>query len=365
MDPIVYYITAHGYGHGVRSCDIIRAFHRRHPEVPFVLATDLPEAFLRNRLPGLAFTVRPVTLDVGMVQRDSVRSDVAASLKQALALAEYWPQLVAAETDYLRSQPVGLVVADIPAIPLEAAARAGVPAAAVGNFSWNWIYAALVDRDARWSRVVELFEAGYRRADLLLRLPFAEPMTAFPRQCTVPLVAEPATPRRAGLAALTGAPLDRRWVLLSFSTLDWDEAALDRVAALDAYAFFTMRPLAWARDNLYAVDREQMPFSTVIASCDAVVTKPGYGILSECVVNRKPMLYVDRTDFAEYAVLEAAVQRYLRHRHIPAEQLYRGGLGAGLEALWSAPEPREHPPADGGRAAAEQLAKLYRPGPAS
>ena len=40
-----------------------------------------------------------------------------------------------------------LVVADIPSIPIEAAKRCGIPAVAMGNFSWDWIYADFAARD--------------------------------------------------------------------------------------------------------------------------------------------------------------------------------------------------------------------------
>ncbi len=355
--PIAYYITAHGYGHGVRSCDIIRAFHRLYPSVPFVLVTDLPESFLRNRLADVPFTVRSAVFDVGMYQLDSVRVDVGRTLEEAAALSARREALVTDEMRYLRAQDVSLVVADIPSIPLEAAATVDIPCVAVGNFSWNWIYSAFINQDPRWGDVIRMFEEGYAQSDLLLRLPFAEEMKAFPRKCDIPVVAEPGTVRREDLAALTGAPPDRRWVLLSFSSLDWDEAALSRVEELDDYAFFTVRPLEWERKNIFPVDRERILFSDVMASVDIVVTKPGFGVLSECVVNRKPMVFVDRKDFLEYPVLERAVRRYLQHQHISAGKLYRGELKEALDRVLLKPMPADSPGMGGGALAARLLAE--------
>ena len=77
---IAYYITAHGYGHGVRSCDILSALYRKDPGVEITVTTDLPESFLRNRVPGKGFTFRLGAFDVGMVQTDSIRVDVEATL---------------------------------------------------------------------------------------------------------------------------------------------------------------------------------------------------------------------------------------------------------------------------------------------
>jgi L-arabinokinase len=357
MEPaLVYYITAHGYGHGVRSCDILRAFHRLYPQTPITVVTDLSPSFIRNRLPDVPLTIRSGVFDVGMVQLDSVRVDVPATLIEAINLLKMRPQRIEQEAQFLTSHPVGLVACDIPALPIEAARRVGIPAVGIGNFTWNWIYEPFAEQDPRWSTIIAAFEEGYRQSDLLLRLPFAEPMSAFPRQLDLPVVASPGQSRRADLMAHTGAPPDRKWVLLSFSTLNWDEAALHAIEALQDYAFFTVLPLAWKRSNIFPIDREVISYTDAMASCDAVITKPGFGVVSECVVNRKPMVYVDRDDFREYPVLEAAVQRYIASQHLPAVDLYAGRIGAALHAVWQTPWPTETPGVGGAEIAAHNLA---------
>ncbi len=359
MLSIAYYITAHGYGHGVRSCDIIRALRAARPDVPVVVVSDLSESFLRSRLPAEGVTLRRAAFDLGMVQLDSIRVDVPETLRQLRAVFAQRPARVAEEAGWLAGQDVGLVVTDIPSIPLEAAGRAGVPAVAVGNFAWDWIYEEFVERDPGWREIVAAVRAGYAAADLLVRLPFAEEMTAFPRRVDVPLVASPGRARRAELARRLGCEAGRRWALLSFTSLDWDEAALRRVAALRDTIFFTVLPLCWTAPNLVAVDRHEFPFADLLASVDVVVTKPGYGVLSECVVNDKPLVYAERTDFREYPVLVRGIERHLRHVHLPAARLYRGELGEALAAAAVAPPAREPLAADGGRrAAGELLARL-------
>lgn len=339
---IAYYVTAHGFGHGVRSCDVLSALLAAHPGTQVTVTTDLPAGFLRSRVRSENLVVRPGTFDVGMVQTDSIRVDVPATLRQVLDLAEERPKLIDYEGEVLRGESADLVVADIPAIPLEAAAVAGIPAVAVGNFSWDWIYAAYVGSDPRWRRAIRMFEEGYRQARLLLKLPFSPAMSVFPKHVDVPLLAKPGRARRGELAQLTGADAAKRWVLLSFTALDWNAAALDTVERLADYEFFTVKPLAWpGRRNIHAVERQTIGFSDVLASCDAVVSKPGFGILSDCVANAKPIVYADRADFAEYFLLERELKRYLKNVHVPQADLYAGRLGPALAAIEFAPVPAE------------------------
>lgn len=358
---IAYYVTAHGYGHGVRSCDVLGALLAAHPGTKITVTTDLPESFLRSRLP-LAdgrLVVRPGAFDVGMVQKDSIRVDVAATLDEALELVAERDQLIDYEAEMLRGEGADLVVADIPSIPLEAAAEAGVPAVAMGNFSWDWIYAPFAARDPRWRPVIRMFAEGYRKAKLLLKLPFSPAMAVFPQHVDVPLLAKPGRVRREELAQRTGADPAKRWVLLSFTTLDWTEAALREVEKLGDYEFFTVRPLDWpGRKNIRAVDRQAIGFSDVLASSDLVVTKPGYGILSDCVANAKPIVYAEREDFIEYPLLERELKRYLKNVHVPAADLYAGRLAAALAAIDSAPAPAETLAGGGAEKAVEILAGL-------
>jgi hypothetical protein len=355
---IAYYISAHGYGHGVRSCDIIRALNRLYPQFEVLIVSRLSQEFLFDRIDGARNRLRSRAFDVGMVQKDSIRVDVAATLELVEALYERSPGLAEREAAWLKEESISLVVADIPSIPLEAAAVARIPRLAVGNFGWDWIYSDFAVQDARWKRSVEIIRNSYTKTDLLLRLPFSEPMRAFPNIENIPLVASPGKSRRDEIAELLKCDPGKKWVLLSFASLELSDAALDRIEKIADYEFITVDPLRWNRRNLHAMARGQAAFTDIVASVDAVLSKPGYGILSDCAVNRKPIIYADRTDFAEYSILETSIQKYLKHLHIPAEDLYHGRLGPCLDLIWERPGASEDLSWGGDLTAARRIAAM-------
>lgn len=356
--PIVYYITAHGYGHGVRSADILNAIGRLCPHVPRIVVSALSHDFLESRLAAMPHRIISRALDVGMVQLDSIRLDLKASREAAEELLQGWDALIGEEREFLASVDAACVVADIPAIPLEAASRGGHSAIAVGNFAWNWIYEPFAETDPAWKPIVDRFTRSYEHADLLLRLPFSEPMTAFPNREDVPLLSVPATPRGDELRRVTQADPEKKWVLLSFATLDWDARALERIEAISGVEFFSVYPLVWPGRRIHSIDHGSMRFADVLASVDAVVSKPGYGIVSECIANGKPLLHSARRDFREYPILVAAIERYLKHRPISEDLLYSGDLSQELEYLWDAPEPSVSMPLGGAEAAARRILDL-------
>jgi hypothetical protein len=113
-----------------------------------------------------------------------------------------------------------------------------------------------------------------------------------------------------------------------------------------------------ARKNIHAVDRGRIPFVDVLVSADAVLSKPGYGIVSDCVVNRKPLIYAERTDTLEYPILEEAIKKFLKHIHIRAANLYRGEMRPYLEAIWNEPEAVYPCPQGGAEIAARRIMRF-------
>ena len=55
-------------------------------------------------------------------------------------------------------------------------------------------------------------------------------------------------------------------------------------------------------------------YEDLVRGADVVVTKPGYGIISEAIANDAALLYTSRGQFVEYDVLVREMPRYLRAR---------------------------------------------------
>jgi L-arabinokinase len=76
-----------------------------------------------------------------------------------------------------------------------------------------------------------------------------------------------------------------------------------------------------------------MKYEDIVAAVDVVVSKPGYGIVSECIVNGTPLLYTSRGRFAEYQVMLAEMPQMLRCRHIAQDDLLAGRWREDVDAL--------------------------------
>ena len=124
------------------------------------------------------------------------------------------------------------------------------------------------------------------------------------------------------------------------------------------------------QSGLIVISPERHPpsgfkYEDLVAAADVVVSKPGYGIVSECVANRTPFLYTSRGRFAEYEVMLAEMPRMLRCRHIEQEDLLAGNWRDAIEALLAQEEPPERPRVDGASVVAAAILGMLRPAPAA
>ena len=88
-----------------------------------------------------------------------------------------------------------------------------------------------------------------------------------------------------------------------------------------------------------------------MAAVDVVLSKPGYGIVSECIACNTPLLYTSRGAFREYDVFVREMPAYLKCRFIDQADLFAGRWRASLESLVDQPSAPQTLPTDGANAA--------------
>ena len=62
--------------------------------------------------------------------------------------------------------------------------------------------------------------------------------------------------------------------------------------------------------NLHAVPSPDWPGGDLIASCDAVFAKAGYGTVCEAMVSGTPLIYPHRSGFAEHRILDQCMRKW-------------------------------------------------------
>lgn len=352
MASVAFYISGHGFGHASRQVEIINAFARRRPDVGILLRTSVARWLLdRTVVPPFAIDDRPC--DTGVVQIDSLHLDPEASIARADAFYRTLDARADEDAGGLKAHDVALVIADAPPLACAAAARAGIPSYVVSNFTWDWIYEGYAASWAAAPTLIPTIQAAYREATGAWRLPMHGGFETFvaPAPVDTPFVARHATHTREETRERVKLPLDRRLALPSFGGYGLPGLVMSRLDLGDEWD--VVHPVTET-----AIYEAGLRYEDLVGAVDVVVTKPGYGIISECIANDTAILYTPRGRFAEYDVLVREMPKYLRCAVIDNATLLAGQWCEALDAAVHAPPPPEKPRTDGSTVIADMMASL-------
>lgn len=351
---LAYYITPHGFGHAIRSIEVIRHLLVLAPALEIVIVSTIPE-FLVDQSLGDSVSIRRKQLDIGLVQRDSIQFDLRATLDQLQSLHDHRDALVADEIHFLNAQEIQAVVCDIPFLPFAAASQASIPAIGMGNFTWDWIYQAYASADSRWTPLVDWIRESYHKCHLLLQLPMHGDCSVCPNIQDVPLVARRAKRKREETLEILGLRLDQKVYLISFGWLDLGETAQKRLEEITDAVFLFKHPLSFHFRNGICLDEHPLSYEDVVAAVDGVITKPGYGIVSDCLAHGTPVIYTDRGFFPEYDILVQEMGKQLSTVYLSSPDFYAGRWQAAIQALEKLPRVTPALPCNGAEVCAETI----------
>lgn len=344
---VVFYISGHGFGHASRSIEVINALVDHRPDLRVVVRSQVaPWLFARGARPTVR--LEPTETDTGVVQLDSLHLDERETLARAHAFMTTMPARIEREAAILRGMGATLVVADLPPLGIAAAKAAGIPGVAYGNFTWDWIYGDYAGGEDLAASIGDI----YRDTTLALRLPMWGGFATMPTVRDLPVVARRSSRDPAEVRRAFGFAADERLVLVSFGGFGLDLEP-GRMTAVEGYR--VLGPGTFDEQTLYA---NGYRYEDLVRAVDVVVSKPGYGIISECLANDTALLYTSRGHFVEYEVLVKAMPRFLRCGFIDHDDLFEGRWAAHLDAVLSQPPPPESPATNGADVAAAWLLEM-------
>lgn len=368
MHPtLVFYISGHGFGHASRQIEIVNALGGRLSDgYSIVVRTSAPR-WLFDRTLRVPVTFVHGECDTGIVQIDSLRLDETATVRAARQFYSTFGQRVASEAAFLREHDARFVIADAPPLACAAAAAAGIRSVVLSNFTWDWIYEGYETFRAEAADTLQAIRAAYGGASAGWRLPMGGGFDTLRHVEDLPFVARHARHPRGVVLEQLQIPPGRPLVLSSFGgygLTDLDLASLDCRGDWTVVVTGQSSP-ATLPDGVVFVDERRMydsglRYEDLVAAVDVVATKPGYGIISECVANGTAILYTSRGRFPEYGVMVREMPRVLRCGYIDQASLLAGRWREPLDTILAAPPPPHSPATNGAEVASARIAAAVR-----
>lgn len=303
---IAYYITSHGYGHGVRSCCIAEVIPE---DIQITFKTTLPEQLFHEEV-SRPFFYSPVEFDCGCVQSDGVTTDIAATLNLYSSIAEKNKGHLTDEVLWCKDNHIDLIVSDITPFAFDIASNAAIRSIAICNFTWYDIYQEYIPYYPSFAPILEDIKRQYSYADIAIALYPPLPMSYFKKINNVPLIGRKGKDVRNNIRGTFKIPDYKKIGLIYVGNFGMDSASWEKLELFKEWEFLGVYPLPGNPANYHLITKDLFRYQDLVASSDVMIAKLGYGSVSECMLNGKPIIYLPRSLFTEYPVLEHAVNQW-------------------------------------------------------
>jgi hypothetical protein len=208
---------------------------------------------------------------------------------------------------------------------------------------------------------------------MALRLPLHGGFESFSNVKDIPFIARRATRSREDVCRVLKLPADKPIALVSFGGYGLPGLDTDVLSRFRKYTVVMAStvPLSRARKDTPTTERKGafitvheeamydagVRYEDLVGAAAVVVTKPGYGIISECIANDTAILYTSRGHFPEYDVLVEEMPKYLASAFISPDDLFAGKWESHLDKLLAHGKSKKKPEVNGAEVAADFLLK--------
>lgn len=356
MPHLVVSISGHGFGHVAQTAPILNLLHERMPQLRLTVRSAVPSAFLRSRIKA-PFDLLPSEGDIGMVMSSALDVRVEESRTAYRTFHSGWDARVAEEARLLRELGADMAFSNVGYLSLAGAQLEGIANAALCSLNWSDIYRHYCGADA----IAAQMHASYTNADAFFRATPGMAMGDLRNLIPVAPIAVAGNSRRDELDRLLHLSKEEKLVLVSMGGIA-SRLPVECWPRIDGVRWLVQD--SWRVTHPDAIVLESLPFNfeDLLASCDALLCKPGYGSFAEAACSGTPVLFVTREGWPEAPALVAWLRQHGVCREVSRDQIERGDIAKELLSLWDTPEVAP-PLSDGAEQVAYWLAhRLSLPG---
>lgn len=330
---LVVSISGHGFGHVAQTAPVLNTLHKRHPEIRITVRSSAPAEHLRSRIHA-PYTPMQSSGDIGMAMISPLEVDVHESRAAYHAFHARWTARVAEEARLLRELQADLVFSNVGYLPLAGAQQAGIANAALCSLNWSDIYRYYCGDDA----IARQIQSAYANADAFLRATPGMAMNDLANLTPVAPIADLGTNRRDELNHRLKLSKQEKLVLVSMGGIA-SRLPVENWPRTDGVRYLVQASWQAEHPDAITIESLHLGFGDLLASCDALICKPGYGSFVEAASSGIPVLYVGRPGWPESPALIEWLQQHGVSREISLSALQQGRFAGVLAEICNEPRP--------------------------
>jgi len=362
VKTLAFYVSGHGLGHIARQCIIIDALLKTDPTLTIYIRTKAHPWFAKEKFGDRVF-FESVQCDTGVHQIDSLNLLKKDSLADFETFYKNSNGFYKRELQFIQKKQINLIITDFSPFALVLGKKASLPVIGCSNFTWDFIYEPYTKEFPGYQWIPEIIREMHAHCTLMLRFPFHHPYSGFPLIKDLPITANISRLPQKEIRKRLNLPANKPCVLLSFGGFSIHDFQSKWIEYQQDVALVAAETTKWDVPGLTNLKRKtiqkaELHYCDLVKMADVVITKPGYGIVTDCWANGTGMIYTSRGEFAEYPILVNLIRQTMHAVFIKPEILRAGKIEAALHEYFGQERAFKPNPAPGGERAAEEIAKF-------
>lgn len=323
MSHIVATITGHGLGHLSLSAPVLNKLFLELPDLKLTLISAIPEKRLRERI-SAPFDHLHSDLDFGMYNDSRLSVQKRATMDAYRQLHKNWPQRVQTYARQLDCLNCDLLFSNVSYLSLAAAKSIDLPCVALSPLNWADMYKYFCRHAEGYRSTHEEILSAYNAADVFLRPTPTMPMPELTNTIRVGPIAAVGEDRRQLVCKQLRVKASTKLALVAIGghvftpSVTWPRN--------QGIHWMVTGTVGSDQANVSILDALDVPFLDLLASCDVVISKPGYGIFTETTCAGKPVLFVRRPDWPEEIHLIKWLELHNRCKELSLINLQNGSF---------------------------------------
>lgn len=349
MQHLVVDISAHGFGHLAQTAAVLNALEME--QLRLTIRSKAPLNILRERI-RQPFELIPYQQDNGMSMQDALRVDVPQTFAWYQEFHRNYAERIEQAACELQALKPDLLFANVPYLSLAAAQQLQLPTVALCSLNWADVFQTYCSHLDGAAEIHAQILQSYQGVQCFLQPRPSMPMPSLSRTQLIAPIASIGKAQPEQLQAVTQDQF-QQFVLVGLGGIGMHYPLATWPKIKGVAWIFDDQSLYLQRDDFVPVSRFGLTYIDLLASCDLVLTKTGYGTQTEAVVNQIPALCVQRGDWPEEPYLATWHQAHGEVVFVDWAEIQSGAFESQLQGLLACEWTKERVVATGAKEAAD------------
>ena len=292
---IAFFISDHGFGHDSRNIPIIRYILEATKDIRIIIKTGKNQGqFIRDLVGDFNGRVTYFfeAMDMGLVLKENSLDVDSEKLEEKVQdYISSFEEKVSKENEFLHYNNVNLIVSDIVPWIFKCANELSIPSILISNFTWVEIYKEYLSNEI-CDKYIDCYKLGDKA--LFYELYMEEMKDYIKNYEKVSLFSRDFDLEKADkIKRSFKSPIV--YISVGRSVALKDEVD---VSSLN-YDFIVTDGIRLSGDNVHYLDKETPNTQDYLIASDFIITKAGFGTISEALLGKKKIAVLSRDNVAE------------------------------------------------------------------